>query len=216
MEKFMGVNEENKSAIGTALRVFSGLFLIGFFVFAGLTFYGARTKDRMAVTGYSDFSNGFLIDYPKGWRIEKQEIPLAGSKSKANISFVNPAGDISGDFLGSASITVSFDYSDGPQNLEQLKNAIKNDMRSGLRDFTVISEEKAFFNGLEGYFISASDSGGKEGDALKKADYRSFLFITIEEKSGRDFLIWATSFASHWENYKDLFYNCIKSFKIPQ
>jgi hypothetical protein len=216
MEKFMGINEEKKSAIIMTLRILSGLFLIAFFAFAGLTFYNARTRDRMAVTNYFDLSNGFLVDYPKEWRIEKQEIPLVGSKNKGSISFINPAGDIDGDFLGSAGITVSFDYSDGPQDLEQLKNIVKNDMRNRLDDFTIISEEKASFNGLDGYLIFASDSGEKEGDTLKKPLYNSLIFVAIEEKTGRDFLIWATSFKSKWDNYENLFLNCIKSFKIPQ
>ena len=205
------------SALWVTLKIFSAFFVITFFIFSGIVFNNNRNRDRLAGEQYINIEDGFIITYPKSWKIERSDMSPIKSKNQTVISFTNPVGDIADKFLGSASLAVFFDYADGPTNLDVYKNIIKSDMSHSFDNFTVLKEEKISVDNLEGYLISASDNGDKANNfSPEKPSYRSLLFITTEEKSNREFFIWATAFESSWPKYEKLFENCIKSFKIPQ
>ena len=211
-------NLENKpvTALWTVLKIFSAFFVIAFFVFSGFVFNNNRNRDRLAGEQYIDILDGFTITYPKGWRIERSNTSPIKSRNQTVISFTNPVGDIADKFLGSANFTIFFDYAEGPLDLDVYRNIIKSDMAHGLDNFSILKEEKISVNGLDGYLISASDGGFKDEAFSQKPSYRSFIFVTTEGKSNREFFIWATAFESSWPKYEKLFENCIRSFKIPQ
>jgi len=211
-------NLENKpaTALWITLKIFSAFFVIAFFVFSGFVFNNNRNRDRLAGEQYIDISDGFTITYPKGWRIERSNTSPIKSKNQTVISFTNPVGDIADKFLGSANLTIFFDYAEGPLDLDIYRNIIKSDMTHSLDSFDILKEEKISVNGLDGYLILASDKGFKDEAFSKKTSYKSLIFMTTEEKSNREFFIWATAFESSWPKYEKLFENCIRSFKIPQ
>lgn len=213
----MEINKSNSvSAVEISLRIFSILLIAGFFVFSGLVFNSGRSRDKAALADYVDIEDGFTMKYPKDWRIEKSNTSDTKSKNQTLVSFTNPVGDIENNFLGSANITVFFDYSESQANLEVFKNIVKSDMAHGLDGFSVIKEEKAVFNNLEGYVILASDNGPKSDGSGPKPLFRSLIFVTTEQKSNREFLVWAAAFEGNWDKYKSLFKRCLESFKIPQ
>lgn len=212
-------NSKNGSAssLEITLRIFSAVFIISFFVFSGLIFSTNKNRDKLAGKEYIDIEDGFTITYPKDWRVERSNTSAIKSKNQTVISFVNPVGDIADKYLGSASLTIFFDYAEGQLDLDIYKNLIKNEMSYNLDDFVVLSEEKVTINDSNGYLILASDKGDKTKNTIaQKPSYKSFLFITTEEKTNREFFIWATAFELSWPKYEKLFENCIKSFKIPK
>lgn len=203
-------------AIMTALRILSVIFIIAFFAMSGYLFMSSKNKDLMAKEEYIGMEEGFIISYPKDWLIEKNDELSLKNKNMEAISFNNPVGDIESKFMGPARMMVYFNYADSPVSLDMYKNAIKSDMMHIFDNFAVLKEEKVSINNLEGYLIWASDSGQKmDNFSGEKPSYKSILFVTTEEKSNREFFIWATSFESSWPKYETLFENCIKSFKIP-
>jgi len=177
---------------------------IGFYLYKNGKLTGQKPEEGAPQTEENIVTkDGFSLKMPDGWT----EVANPQGSLMTAVDANEVITDVNAQQLNFRSYFSVIPDNLGDKTKEQYYQEIKDSLKQAFPDVLFSREDTGVVDNKDTYFLEAEFN--QEG-----VDFRVLLVINMGEND-----IWIISFntlKSSWDNYKDVFYNTAKSFKVRQ